>query len=71
MGNLKQQLDAYNARLKQHGHTLITLECPHCQCLIETQAAPAGEKWDSLATCPSCERIYMKLTDGSKAYGRK
>lgn len=59
----------YNDRLKAQGVKMTKFSCPSCAREIETQAAPKGERWDTLANCPHCDAMYMKITDGKKAFG--
>jgi|TARA_Y100001951_G_C11294393_1_gene274509 Zn finger protein HypA/HybF involved in hydrogenase expression len=66
---LMQRYTEYNDRLKAQGIKLIAFECPACKQAIETQPAPKGDVWDSLAECPHCNVMYMKITQGKKARG--
>ena len=66
---LMQRYTEYNDRLKAQGIKLIAFECPACKQSIETQPAPKGDVWDSLAECPQCNAMYMKITQGKKARG--
>lgn len=59
----------YNNRLKADGIKLIAFKCPGCGQSIETRPAPKGEEWDTLSTCPHCSALFMKITEGKKAYG--
>lgn len=69
MASLLKRYTEYNDRLKAKGATLITFACPACAKDIETLPAPKGEYWDTLAQCPHCEKLYMKITEGKTARG--
>lgn len=70
MTTLKQKHDAFIARYKAQGGQVLALDCPACAEKIETPAAPKGENWDSLANCPHCHALYMKLVTHEAAEGR-
>lgn len=57
------------ADMKERGIPTIMYKCPHCLGSIVTCKAPAGEKWDTLSSCPHCDQTHMKLTDGANAKG--
>jgi ssDNA-binding Zn-finger/Zn-ribbon topoisomerase 1 len=67
--SLKQQYENYIARLRARGDEITNYECPDCGGVIDTKAAPEGESWDTLSTCPHCEALHMKSTNGSSAHG--
>lgn len=69
MASLMKRYTEYNDRLKAKGATLIKFACPACTKDIETLPAPKGEFWDTLAQCPHCEALYMKITEGKTARG--
>lgn len=56
-------------RLKAKGVKLVACSCPKCTKIIKTLPAPKGETWDSVAQCPHCEALFMKVTKGRKAWG--
>jgi hypothetical protein len=60
-GSLKQHAD-YIARIKAKGHRTLAYTVPCCGGAMEDLAAPAGQVWDSLASCPYCGTLYMKVT---------
>ncbi|EPG9355252.1 hypothetical protein ACKU3Z_030060 [Pseudomonas aeruginosa] len=66
---LMQRYTEYNDRLKAKGVKLVAFECPACQQSIETLPAPKGDVWDNLSECPHCNAMFMKITEGQKAYG--
>jgi len=68
-GTLMQRYTEYNDRLKAKGIKLITFACPSCGQSIETGPAPEGDVWDTLSDCPHCNAMFMKVTEGKKAYG--
>jgi uncharacterized Zn finger protein (UPF0148 family) len=67
--SLKQQYEDYIARLRTRGDDITNYECPDCGAVIDTKAAPEGESWDTLSTCPHCEGLHMKFTTGNSAHG--
>lgn len=60
--DLKAQHDAYIAGVKARGEPTLTYQTPCCGNVMEDRAAPPGAVWDTLATCPHCGRLYMKIT---------
>lgn len=66
---LKERHEDYIARLRARGDEITNYECPDCGGVIDTMAAPEGESWDTLSTCPHCEGLHMKFTNGSSADG--
>lgn len=67
---LLEKVEKYNLGLKARGIPMTSFDCPRCGGEIETQTAPPGETWDTLATCPHCERLYFKITKGPNACGK-
>lgn len=65
--NKLQQYQNYIDRLQSMGKQIATYKCPTCQSEIKTQAAPAGEVWDTLSTCPHCDSLHLKFTKGATA----
>jgi hypothetical protein len=59
---LKQKHGEYIAKAKAKGMKTLTFRTPCCEKDVEDRAAPAGEKWDTLATCPHCGAMYMKIS---------
>ncbi|HCG2926643.1 TPA: hypothetical protein ACNFPO_004438 [Citrobacter freundii] len=57
---MKQQYQAFIARIKERGGKLIMFSCPLCHGEIETPAAPLGDVWDSISTCPHCTGMFVK-----------
>lgn len=62
LATLKQQHDAYNAKLRANGITLLSYRVPCCKATLESRAANPGETWDTLATCPECGALYIKIS---------
>ena len=59
----------YNDQLKAKGIQLTKYPCPCCGMDIEGQPAAKCEVWDTLSSCPHCDDIYLKVSDGEKVYG--
>ncbi|OVZ94895.1 hypothetical protein CBW58_02140 [Yersinia frederiksenii] len=62
---MKQQYQAFIARVKERGRKVLKFSCPHCHEEIETPAAPQGDVWDSISTCPFCEGMFVKYVNHS------
>lgn len=69
MQTLMQQYTAYNDRLKARGVQFLTFQCPACSSAIEVQQPGLGEKWDTLASCPHCEVMFMEVATHTQAFG--
>ena len=63
----KEEYESYIAKLREQGRVLASYNCPACKNEIFTLAAPAGERWDTLAACPHCPELHMKFTTGNFA----
>lgn len=59
---LKQKHDEFIAKVKATGAKTLIYTAPCCGKSIEDRAAPKGDKWDTLSTCPYCNEIYMKVS---------
>lgn len=70
MKNLKLEHAELIGRCK-HGKRVLAFDCPKCAEQIETPAAPKGEDWNSMAVCPHCQALYMKLVTDKTAEGRR
>lgn len=40
---------------------LAYYDCPHCSANIATLIPPNGDVWDTFATCPYCDGMYLKV----------
>ncbi|EPE3083914.1 hypothetical protein Q4R26_09330 [Morganella morganii] len=63
---LKEKYIRWVNRLKEQKVVLVSFTCPHCGAGIETLPASGREVWDSLASCPFCESVFMKLVSGKR-----
>lgn len=61
---LKEEYDAYIARLETSGVPLVPYTVPCCGGALKSRLAPAGTTWDSLHTCPYCGALGWKVTTG-------
>jgi hypothetical protein len=63
MSALREKYDAYMARWCADDRNTVCIICPHCH---HAHACPApdtpDETWDTLALCPDCEGMYMRIT---------
>lgn len=64
--SLKQEYQAFIAKVRNDGGRLLNFPCPCCQEEIETLAAPDGDVWDTLATCPHCEGVFIKVATSTQ-----
>lgn len=69
MSDLKTQYQAAVEHWNKAGLKVVAFLCPECEEAIVTPAAPKGETWDSLANCPHCNVLYMKVTTHDTADG--
>ncbi|EKN3971057.1 hypothetical protein ACULTK_004544 [Yersinia enterocolitica] len=58
---LKQKYQVFISRCRANGTPLLRFTCPQCNSDIETLAAPHGDEWNSISTCPFCDVVYMKV----------
>lgn len=58
---LKQDYQAFISRCKANGSSLLSFKCPQCSSDIKTLAAPQGDEWNSITTCPFCNTVFMKV----------
>lgn len=63
---LKEKYIRWVNGLKAKKVVLVTFPCPHCGVGIETLPAPHHEVWDSLASCPFCESVFVKRVSGKR-----
>ncbi|HFU1359334.1 TPA: hypothetical protein ACGQTY_002517 [Citrobacter farmeri] len=64
--SLKQEYSAFIAKVRKDGGRLLNFPCPCCQEDIETLAAPGEAIWDTLATCPHCEGVFIKVVTATQ-----
>lgn len=64
--NLKDKYLHYIKRAESRRSPLASFACPNCHDVIKTLAAPKGEVWDSLCTCPFCEQVFIKRVTRNK-----
>lgn len=69
MKTLKQKHEEFIAKIKANGCKTLTFVAPCCGKAIEDRAGNDGETWDTLATCPHCGVLYMKVTTEHKIVG--
>ena len=65
MTTLMQRHENYIAAIKANGGKCVVYQTPCCGKSLESLAAPDGENWDSLVTCPFCGDLFAKLTNGA------
>lgn len=67
--SLKQKHEEFIARVKANGGKTVQYAAPCCGGMVEDRLAPEGETWDTLTTCPHCEKTFFKVTTSSKVTG--
>lgn len=71
MRQLMADYRQYVQRVESRGEKLICFKCPDCHQSIKTLPAPDGEVWDTISTCPHCERSFIKITHGKNVEAEK
>lgn len=69
MQTLKQKHEEYIAKVKANGGKTLTFKAPCCGKEIEDRAGVEGETWDTLASCPHCGALYVKITTATEITG--
>lgn len=69
MSTLKQKHEAFITKIKADGGKTLEFKAPCCGAEIEDRAAPKGETWDTLTTCPHCGELFIKVTTSIKIAG--
>lgn len=52
---------AFMAEWREEGGDVASLTCPHCK---REHNVPAIPNTDSMAICPHCEELFLKVIDG-------
>jgi len=66
LADLKRQSDEYNERLRAKGVTLLPYVVPCCGATLESRDNTSGGRWTTMAQCPECGGMYMKITTAGK-----
>ena len=61
MSTLLESHNAHIEKIKAAGKPVLSNLVPCCNREIETPAPDAGDEWDTLATCPHCNELHMKV----------
>lgn len=69
LAKLRREHYAYMAEVRKSDAKITKYRAPCCGVLIETLQASRGQVWDTMARCPECGRMHIKITRGAKAYG--
>lgn len=69
LADLRRAHAAYIAKIKAAKKRVLVFVSPCCGNNIETPAAPAGARWDSLAICPHCGSLFALITTRARAQG--
>ena len=62
LAELKRKGEEYNARLRAKGIKLLPYVVPCCGATLESRENTEGGRWTTLARCPECGGLYMKIT---------
>ncbi|MBN8885936.1 MAG: hypothetical protein J0I77_09470 [Rudaea sp.] len=63
---LLQKHEEFISRLRANGVRILRYQVPCCGKELEDRAANKGEVWDTLATCPHCKALYLKISKSSE-----
>jgi len=63
---LLQRHAEFISRLRANGVRTLRYRTPCCGQEIEDRAANKGEVWDTLATCPHCKAMYVKVSRSTR-----
>lgn len=58
----------YIDHMRERGRHIIRYECPSCEQPINTLCGEYGQKWDTIAICPHCNTLHLKVTHFDQAY---
>lgn len=61
MSKLNDLYSAHIAVLKKAGVALTEYPCPYCSKTIETRVPAKSDQYDSVTTCPHCEKWHFKV----------
>lgn len=59
---LRRRHEEWLAKCAARGDRLLTYTAPCCGRPLRDRAAPEGQTWDTMATCPHCGEHYLKIT---------
>lgn len=71
LAKLKAEYDDWTNKLKAKGIKFVPYKVPCCGGQLESRLASKGDVWDTLATCPHCGGLYMKITTSKKVTALK
>ena len=57
---LLQRHLAYFAGLRKSRVPICWHRCPHCKTKVPSQRPETGQVFDTMTTCPYCEKLYHK-----------
>jgi Zn finger protein HypA/HybF involved in hydrogenase expression len=66
LAKLKARHDEYIEKCRAAGAKLTAYRAPCCGGLLEARVAPRGQVWDTMAQCPHCGGLYLKITKGDR-----
>lgn len=62
MATLREEYQEYVEKLEKQGAPLVEFDCPNCNAKIKTLSNETNRNWDTLSSCPECEKSFMKFT---------
>lgn len=61
MATRASKYELWLAAARRNGTKLAPFDCPKCGTVLHTPTPKAGDVWDSTATCPYCDVVFMKV----------
>lgn len=55
------------ANMERRGVRMDDYQCPECDMPLKTVTNSTDVDWESLAECPHCESLFLKLTKARNA----
>jgi hypothetical protein len=49
------------ASLEKAGEKLVSYGCPSCSFVIKSRVPARGDRYDTIATCPSCKKMHYRV----------
>lgn len=69
MSSLKEKHEAYIAKVRAGGSKTAFYSTPCCRKELEDRLGEKGRVWDTLAVCPYCGTVYLKVITATRIRG--